>query len=338
MYSLLLISILAVEISPQSPSVSPFRQPQIAARASLVGVTFGSANTVYFAASRNFGETFQHPVVVSDKAGSLSLGRHRGPRIAITPKAIVISAIAGPQGRGRDGDILVWRSTNHGATWSEPSHVNGVPGSAREGLHSMAAGPDGTLYTAWLDLRSKGTKLYGAASRDDGKTWSNNELLYASPEGNICECCHPTVSIGEKGEPYVMFRNWFQGNRDMYMISVKDKKATKLGNGSWPLNACPMDGGGLSNEEGKLYAAWRRDANVFWNELGKPEVDLGKGKDPAIVATPSGPVVIWNAPEGLRTKGRVLDLGGSYASVTASGIAVYATWESAKGIRVEKLQ
>ncbi len=338
MYSLLLISILSVDINPQSASISPFRQPQIAARASFVGVAFGSANTVYFAASQNYGETFQHPVIVSDKAGALSLGRHRGPRIALTPTAIVISAIAGPQGRGRDGDILVWNSTDKGRTWSQPAHVNSVPGSAREGLHAMAAAEDGTLYIAWLDLRTKGTKIYGATSRDNGKTWSANELLYASPEGNTCECCHPSIAIGDNGEVQVMFRNWFQGNRDMYVVSVKDKKLAKLGNGSWPLNACPMDGGGISIADGKTYAAWRRDSSVFWNELGKPEVELGKGKDPAIVAAPGGPVVIWNAPEGLRTKGRVLDPGGAFASLTSSGRAIYAAWETAKGVRVEKLQ
>jgi hypothetical protein len=336
-YPLFLISILSVDITPQSPSVSPFRQPQIAARASFIGVTFGSANTIYFAASRNFGDSFQYPVEVSSKAGALSLGRHRGPRIAITLKAIVISAIAGPQGRGRDGDILAWRSLDNGKTWSDPSHVNAVPGSAREGLHAMAASPDGHLYIAWLDLRSKGTKLYGASSRDDGKSWSTNELLYSSPDGHICECCHPSVAINEKGEPFVMFRNWFAGNRDMYLIAVKDRKVSKLGNGSWPINACPMDGGGVSIDEGKIYSAWRRDANVFWNELGKAEIDLGKGKDPAIVATPKGPVVVWNAPEGLRTKSRILDPGGSYSALATSGVSVYATWETGKGIRVERL-
>ena len=338
MYSLLLFSILAAEITPQSASVSSFRQPQLIASASFVGVTFGSANSIYFSASRNFGETFQYPVQVTAKAGFLSLGRHRGPRIALTPNAIVISAIAGSQGRGRDGDILVWRSTDKGASWSASSHVNSVPGSAREGLHSMAAGANGGLYIAWLDLRSKGTRLYGSASKDEGKTWSANELLYASPEGHICECCHPSVQIGANGEPYVMFRNWLEGNRDMYVIAVREKKVSKLGAGTWLLNACPMDGGGLAvDAAGHIHAAWRRDGNVFWNELGKPETDLGHGKDPAIVGTAQGPVVVWNAPEGLRTKGRVLDRGGAYASLAASGLAVYAAWESGQGVKVEKL-
>lgn len=201
----------------------------------------------------------------------------------------------------------------------------------------MASDGAGNIYVAWLDLRTKATALYGSSSKDDGKTWSANELLYTSPEGHICECCHPSVQVGNNGEAFVMFRNWFQGARDMYVVSVKDRKVSKLGNGTWPLDACPMDGGGLAVDADHLFAAWRRDGNVFWNELGKPEVDLGKGKDPAIIATLSGPFVAWNAPEGLRTKARVIDPGGSYVSLATSGLSIYGSWETSKGIRVEKL-
>ena len=50
---------------------------------------------------------------------------------------------------------------------------------------------------------------------------------------------------------YVMFRNFLNGNRDLYLIQSDDTGATfgtaqKLGIGSWQLDGCPMDGGSIS--------------------------------------------------------------------------------------------
>ncbi len=338
MLNLAVLLTLSADLTPPPAAGAAYRQPQLAARGGFLAMTFGSGNQVFFASSANGGESFSEPVLVNSK-GVLSLGHHRGPRIAITPKAIVISAVSGEKGMGRDGDILAWRSLDSGKTWSAASRVNDVEGSAREGLHSMAAGPDGALYAAWLDLRAKGTTLYGAASKDNGQTWSPNEIVYKSPETHICECCHPTVEFGADGTPLVMFRNWLAGSRDMYVVNTRTHKASKLGEGTWPLNACPMDGGGLAVSAKGIYAAWRRDGAVYWNELGKKEVELGKGKDPAIALSATGkPVVVWNGPEGLKTANKVLDPKGAFPSLAVAGNDVYAAWESQeKGIRVEKV-
>ena len=43
-----------------------------------------------------------------------------------------------------------------------------------------------------------------------------NQKIYESPDGHICECCHPTAYIGPQGELYAMWRNWVSGSRDMY--------------------------------------------------------------------------------------------------------------------------
>src|SRR5437660_2804015 len=164
----LLSLLLAVHIAPSGAQIE-YRQPQLAATADLVAVTFGADKSIYFAASRDRGQTFSAPVKVAE-APMLALGRHRGPRVAITPSAIVISAMVGTKmPPGSDGDLKAWRSTDGGATWSGGVSINDVPGSAREGLHSIAAGT-GVLFATWLDLRSKGTRLYGASSKDGGKT------------------------------------------------------------------------------------------------------------------------------------------------------------------------
>jgi hypothetical protein len=67
--------------------------------------------------------------------GTLALGRHRGPRISIAGDALVVTAILGSKVDG--GDLLAWRSTDDGRTWSAPVRLNSVADSAREGLHGL---------------------------------------------------------------------------------------------------------------------------------------------------------------------------------------------------------
>ncbi len=326
----LLVLLLVVNIAPDGGKPE-YRQPQLAADTKMVAVTFGAGNAIYFAASHDQGRTLSAPVKVAE-APMLSLGRHRGPRIAITPSAIVISAVV--------GNLKAWRSTDGGKTWSAGVTINDQPGAAREGLHAMVAGADGRLFATWLDLRKKGTRLYGATSTDGGVTWSKNVLVYESPSGTICQCCHPSVAIDAKGEIHVMWRNALAGDRDMYVASSNDGGATfvnaaKVGSGSWKLDACPMDGGGLAvNKQGKLVSVWRRASDVFLAEPGSPEQRIEVGKDAAIAIGSSGVYAIWisNGAVRARIPGKaepvVLAPQGAFPQLVAvPGGPVIAAWE-----------
>ncbi len=96
---------------------APAREPQIAANASMVVLTFGAGKAIYFSSSRDGGNTFSAPAKVAE-AGIVPLSRHRGPRIALAGNTIVITAVAGNKpeegahahGLPSDGDLLVWRS------------------------------------------------------------------------------------------------------------------------------------------------------------------------------------------------------------------------------------
>ena len=306
-------------------------------------MTFGSGNAVYFARSEDSVKTFSEPVKVAE-AGTISLGLHRGPRIAITGDDIIISAIYGGKGRGADGDLLAWRSADGGRTWSKGVRVNDREASAREGLHGMAAGSNGFVYAVWLDDRSGHKALYGASSHDGGATWSPNKLIYASPDGHICECCHPSVVISPDGAVYAMFRNWLNGSRDMYLAVSHDggktfEQARKLGEGTWPLNACPMDGGGLSVGPNGVETVWRRGDTIYTDRPGAPEAVVGKGKNAAI----AGDTVIWSAPDGVRvargeSKSALLDPNGAFPSIVVAGGHAVAAWESKDGITTDKLE
>src|SRR5262249_9978472 len=204
---------------------------------------FGAGNTIYFSSSQDSGKTFSAPVKVAE-AGVIPLSRHRGPRIVFVGNAIVINAVVGrtleqgahAHGLPSDGDLTSWRSVDDGKTWSKGISVNDVPAAATEGLHSLASDGD-RLFAAWLDSREpNGKRLFGAIWKDNGTTWSKNFLIYASPDGTICQCCHPSVAMSS-GEIYVMWRNCLAGSRDMYLTrstnGIDFGKPEKLGAGTW---------------------------------------------------------------------------------------------------------
>src|SRR5260221_7545862 len=124
MHSLILAAMLALSLGPMGPD-APAREPQLAASGSTVALTFGAGSAIYFTVSHAPGGTFSTPVKV-EQASNVVLTHHRGPRIAISGKTIVISAIisktassdAHAHGAGPDGDLFVWRSTDGGKTWS----------------------------------------------------------------------------------------------------------------------------------------------------------------------------------------------------------------------------
>ena len=185
---LFLAALLALHLPPVSPA-APNRQPQLAAGNGTVAVVFGSADTIWLARSADNGRTFSSPSKVAELP-KLLLGRHRGPRLVISGNAMILSAIA------TESDLFYWRSTDGGHTWSKPAAINDQSKAAREGLHAMAADADGHVAAAWLDDRTPGGKrLYGAFSNDAGATWSKNVLLYESPGGTICQCCHPSLVV-----------------------------------------------------------------------------------------------------------------------------------------------
>ncbi len=309
----------------QPGSGQPNRQPHLSALGTEIGLTYGAGDAIYFTGSRDAGKTWSKPATVADQ-GKLSLGMRRGPRVAVTKDAIVVTAIAGEKGRGADGDVMSWRSVDHGATWSAPTRVNDVAASAREGLHSLAAGGRNTLFATWLDLREKGTKLYGSVSKDGGRTWSRNLLVYQSPSGSVCECCHPTAVVNSEGVIGVMFRNSLEGNRDMYLVRSANGgttfgAATKLGSGNWKLNACPMDGGSLvlGPKNGSI-SVWRREGNLYQSN-GRDETLLGQGKQPVVTQTSKGVFVAWTEGKVIHWKmanesvAKILSEEGTFLSI-----------------------
>lgn len=211
----------------------------------------------------------------------------------------------------------------------------------------MAGDGKGFVILAWLDMRNAGMELWSATSRDGGATWGANTLVYKSPDGHICECCHPSVAISPQGEVAVMWRNWVNGSRDMYLATSNDGGATfstaqKLGDGTWQLKACPMDGGAVAySSDGQPATTWRREKTVFATNPGKPEQILAEaGVQPIIFPGQSGMNLLWQSGSQLllqRPNQQPLPFAENAtfpAAATAPTQAPIVVWESTKnGVR-----
>ncbi len=336
--ALVLIAV-SVAIHAQVPvvpkSFAGAKQPQVAvARDNAIFVTFGKGDSIYVACSTNSAKSFETPQLVAT-IPKLSLGMRRGPRIVAADNVIAVSAIS-----HEEGNLYCWISRDGGAHWSQAAGVNDVPKAAREGLHAMAAHSN-TVATAWLDLRTAKTELRGAISKDGGVTWSTNFLIYRSPDGHICECCHPSLAFGPNGKLFAMWRNWLKGSRDMY-LAVSDVagktfgSAQKLGSGTLPLNACPMDGGAIAiRHDGSVYAVWRRGKAVFSSSTDSNlETLLEPEASQPCVAAPDCIFTAWQHGGEIvirktHTKGPIsLVVPGKYPAMAPLGSEVIVVWET----------
>jgi hypothetical protein len=334
------------------------QQPQVAIDArGAIHVVFGAGDQIRYCHSTDGGATYSQPVNLPS-VDEMSLGMRRGPRIVATSDALCVTAIGGKQGKGRDGDVLAIRSADGGRTWELGGQVNDVADSAREGLHAMAASPTGDICCVWLDLRNRRTEIMGSISKDGGATWGQNFLVYKSPDGSVCECCHPSVAYDREGVLHVMWRNSLAGARDMYVASSPDggqsfRAAEKLGQGTWPLKACPMDGGSFAfTAANELATVWRRDKTIYLTEAGNSqERSLGQGEQPTIACGKNGLFIVWLekrgekahllAPGAKSPRQLAPAAGDPVLAAGPRGGPVVAAWEAREGantiLRIEVL-
>lgn len=239
------------------------RMPNITKdKSNNIHIVYGTGDSIMYISSTKEGKSFSLPVLVAVLPKVFATAM-RGPQITSTANGLIITA------NTTYGNIFAYHKEGS-SKWSKATKVNDADSVSKEALMALSA--DGlNAFAVWLDTRGnngKGQRLYGAQSKDGGKTWSKNILVYSSPDKTTCECCKPSVVV--KGNTiHAMFRNWLNGNRDLYLISSSNGgktfgQAQKLGVGSWKLNGCPMDGGGLAvDKKGTPETVWRREGKIF---------------------------------------------------------------------------
>jgi hypothetical protein len=329
--------------NPGSGSLGAGSQPQLSlAPNGTVRLAFGRSDSIFCSSSQDGGDHFSEPELVGVVKG-MHLGMTRGPQIASSGHFTVITAM------DKEGNIHLFRQHQPGSPWQSAGLLNDRPQSAPEGLMAIAANEQDQFFAVWLDTRKdQHNNIYFASSRG-GTKWTPNRLVYASPDGHVCECCKP--SIAAHGQTVaIMFRNWLGGARDLYCSrsdngGAEFAPAVKLGKGSWPLEGCPMDGGAITiDQQGKIHTTWRRENELFYCQPGMPEQAIGKGRlcgisisrqgSPMVSLQQDGEVWVYSiASRTLRSAGR----GAFLKTLALPGGGLLCTWENNNQVNYQHL-
>jgi hypothetical protein len=334
---ILFLIVVSVNFTSAQTLLAAGEQPQITVDASgLVRLVYGEKDKIYYSTSNDKGLTFSKPVVIG-QVPKMHLGMTRGPQLASSKDYSIVTAM------DESGNIHSFRLSHKTSKWQKIKNVNDVDASAPEGLMSVSADGVNNFYAVWLDLRENRKNNIAFASLTGASNWSKNKFAYKSAEEHVCECCKPSISV--KGNNVsIMFRNWLKGSRDLYLVSSKNKgesfsNAQKLGEGTWPLKGCPMDGGGLTiDSKDQIHTAWQRDGQIFYAQPGRPEEKIGEGRHVGL----NGNMVTWETGSDLFVKplnGQTQKIGEgtSLKVLEFSDKSILAIWEKDEQILFKKL-
>ena len=312
-------------------------QPQMTVDAKgTIRVVFGEQDNIYFSKSADNGKTFSTPALVGEVT-EMHLGMTRGPQLASSKDYSMVTAM------DKKGNIHSFKLTHKTGKWEKIKNVNDLDSSAPEGLMSIAADSQNNFYAVWLDLREdRKNNICFSISQSNG-SWSKNQFVYKSPESHVCECCKPSIAVADNNVS-IMFRNWLNGSRDLYLVGSTNSgqtfsQAQKLGNGTWLLKGCPMDGGGLTiDSKNTIRTAWQRDGIVYYAEPGKPETKIGDGRSVGM----NGNLVNWEKGSDLivrRMSGEQQKIGEGTALKVYEfkDLSILAIWEKDDQIVFKKI-
>lgn len=323
--------------------ISEGNQPQISTDGKgVIRVVFGRRDEIYCATSNDKGVTFSKPVLVA-RMPQMHLGMSRGPQLASSANYSIITAM------DKSGNIH-WFKLNHSLMkWKNMGTINDLKGSAPEGLMSIAADKRDNFYAVWLDIRTgRHNQIYFSSVSGTASHWSKNLLAYCSPDEHVCECCKPNIAV-QGPEVAIMFRNWLNGSRDLYLIKSLNggasfTEAQKLGVDTWKLNGCPMDGGGITIDGSNVIrTAWQRKGMVYYCQPGYPETYIGKGRNCSISGTGDNTILTFQSNDTvkvmkLKNKDAVTIGNGSFLkSAILPDNKILCVWEQDNKIKFKKI-
>jgi hypothetical protein len=319
------------------------QQPQVSIDPKgIVRVVFGSADQIFCATSSNHGLTFNKPVLIA-KTPEMHLGMARGPQLTSSNNFSLVTAM------DKAGNIHCYILNHISNKWRSMGVVNDQRGSAPEGLMSIAADDNDHFYAAWLDTRTgKHNQIYFSSLTMPQENWSKNIMAYQSPDQHVCECCKPSISV--KGSSVaIMFRNWLNGSRDLYVTRSSDKGLTfaaaqKMGLETWKLNGCPMDGGGVKiGPNNVVQTVWQRKGNIYFATPGNPEVYIAKGRNCSIAGSGLKTLITYQSSDTLNVISfpqkmqRTIGIGSYLKAASLNPTASIYVWEQDKQIKYRRM-
>ncbi|NOT60188.1 MAG: exo-alpha-sialidase, partial [Acidobacteria bacterium] len=291
---------------------------------------------LYFARSTDGGKTFSTPVRVNDKPNTVRPLATSKPRLVVGANGTIhVLWVAIRQNADKEVTVLLdmhyARSSNGGKSFEKARALNtdrnlhaidhmGI--RAEHAFQGMAVTPKGEVHTFWIDSRdmskeSDKAAIYGAVSKDDGKTWLRDRMVIKT---DVCACCQVTAASGKDGAVYLTWRNIFaDGSREIVLVKSTDggkaySAPVRLMEKKWVIEGCPLKPASVAIDgKNNVWVSWYTEADqpagaylVVSTDGGKsfsvPQAVQAnvKGADHAqVVPLPNGETLLaWDARIG----------------------------------------
>lgn len=271
---------------PQAPSVSLASTPN-----GKIYIALGSHHSILIASSTDGGKTFSEPILASSNVNAHVLPVER-PVLAIHNENIVATAWLEQSADFTSATIWYASSNDGGQTFSEPVQV-ATDSGVEIVMVQVALNQDGNPLLTWL---TDGTLRY-TYSNDFGESFAQVQTI----AGGACECCQPSLIV--KGEQVWLAYRGLEvqtdgnGIRDILVAISNDggktyENTTRVSDGHWYLNACPIAGPSFVSFDDTLYITWMDGREAQPNKkftgsvLFSYSTDLGKSFSPNVKINP----------------------------------------------------
>ena len=251
---------------------------------------------IFYARSTDGGVSFSLPIVV---AGGLDVEARGAPTIAGGPNGAV--AIAWEEKRGGVWGIAFSHSAD-GENFGVPTLVGDPDATGDREQPTLAAGPEGTLYLAWRDLRvgESGGIFFNRATAEGGFDPETPVSPFPEFQGD------PVLAVDGQGRVHLAWTDRRDGPRTIYYARADDSVTfaavrTVSEEGSHiPSLAVDKDGG--------LHLAWAWPIAYVYHTHYAVSTDGGHTFSPEDMLNDGGPSVSVSPPNtavGVSTEGTV---------------------------------
>jgi hypothetical protein len=274
-----------------------------------IHVVFGRGSNAFYVRSADNGRTFSAPLRVNGADGVVSVGRERGPKLALGKGDSVHVAWIGPAGKG------AWYTRLEGGKFLAERNLNDA-GSSVDGT-TVAADPGGRVFVFWIDSRvppdphSPATNaIFYAWSQDNGVKFGPNQQMKSDYPGLACACCNLEAAADASGVVRLVFRGGYQALRDMQLVETRDGERfawREVHKDGWKIEGCPMSGADLrAGFAAGPAVAWMSQGDIYYR-IGAgprqtPTVLKSTARNyPMLLGNPSGErLLAWTEGMALR--------------------------------------